>query len=55
MHVHMELETLRHHKLYAKASKCQFCLSSVGFLAHVITLHDVTFDPRKGGKVAAVA
>ena len=55
VHVHMELETLRHHKLYAKASKCQFCLSSVGFLAHVITLHGVAFDPRKGGKVAAVA
>ena len=32
MHVRMVLETLLHHKLYAKASKCQFGRSSVGFL-----------------------
>jgi Reverse transcriptase (RNA-dependent DNA polymerase) len=32
-HVRMVLETLRHHKLYAKATKCQFGRSSVGFLA----------------------
>ena len=48
----MVLETLRHHKLYAKASKCQFGRSSVGFLGHVISEHGVAVDPRK---IAAVA
>ena len=52
VHVRMVLETLRHHKLYAKASKCQFGRSSVGFLGHVISEHGVAVDPRK---VAAVA
>ncbi len=52
MHVRMVLETLRHHKLYAKASKCQFGRASVGFLGHVISEHGVAVDPRK---VAAVA
>ncbi len=42
----------RHHKLYAKASKCQFGRASVGFLGHVISEHGVAVDPRK---VAAVA
>ena len=52
VHVRMVLETLRHHKLYAKASKCQFGRSSVGFLGHVISERGVAVDPRK---VAAVA
>ncbi len=52
VHVRMVLETLLHHKLYAKASKCQFGRASVGFLRHVISKHWVAFDPRK---VAAVA
>ncbi len=52
MHVRMVLETLQHHKLYAKASKCRFGRSSVGFLGHVISERGVAVDPRK---VAAVA
>ena len=52
VHVRMVLETLRHHKLFAKASKCQFGRSSVGFLGHVISQAGVGVDPRK---VAAVA
>ena len=52
VHVRMVLETLRHHKLYAKASKCQFGRASDGFLGHVISEHGVSVDPRK---VAAVA
>jgi hypothetical protein len=47
----MVLETLQH-TLYAKASKCQFCRSSVGFLGHVISEQGVAIDPCK---VAAVA
>ena len=50
--VRMVLELLRHHKLYAKASKCQFGRSSVGFLGHVISERGVGMDPRK---VAAIA
>jgi hypothetical protein len=52
VHVRMVLETLRHHKLYAKASKCHFSRSSVGFLGHVFSERGVAVDPRK---VAAVA
>jgi hypothetical protein len=52
VHVRMVLETLRHHQLFAKASKCQFLRSSVGFLGHVISERGVAVDPRK---VAAVA
>ena len=48
----MVLETQRHHKLYAKASKCQFGRSSVGFLCHVISKRGVAVDPLK---IAAVA
>ena len=51
VHVRMVLETLRHHRLYAKASKCQFGRSSVGFLGHVISERGVAMDPRK---VAAI-
>jgi len=51
VHGRMVLETLRHHKLYAKASKCQFDRHSVGFLGHVISEHGVAVDPSK---VAAV-
>ena len=47
IHVRMVLETLRHHQLYAKASKCQFGRSSVAFLGHVISEHGVAMDPRK--------
>ena len=46
-HVRMVLATLRHHKLYAKASKCEFGRSSVGFLGHVISERGVAVDPRK--------
>ncbi len=52
VHVRMVLETLRHHKLFAKASKCQFCRSSVAFLGHIISQDGVGMDPRK---IAAVA
>ncbi len=52
VHVHMVLETLQHHQLYAKASKCQFGRLSCGFLGHVISEHGIAVDPSK---VAAVA
>jgi hypothetical protein len=55
VHVWMVLETLWHHKLYAKASKCQFCLASVGFLGLVISVNGVAVDPRKVAAVAETA
>ena len=47
IHVRMVLETPRLHRLYAKASKCQFGRSSVAFLGHVISARGVAMDPRK--------
>ncbi len=46
-HVRMALETLLHHKLYVKASKCLFGLSSraVGFLGHGIAECGVVSTP----------
>ena len=46
-HVRMVLATLHHHKLYAKASKCEFGRSSVGFLGHIISESGVAVDLRK--------
>jgi hypothetical protein len=43
----MVLETLRHHQIFAKASKCQFGRSSVGFLGHIISARGVGVDPAK--------
>jgi hypothetical protein len=51
-HVRMVLETLKHHRLFAKASKCEFCRSSVAFLGHVISAAGVAVDPRKTSAVA---
>ena len=46
-HVRMVLETLRHHQLYAKASKCEFGRSSVSCLGHIISARVVAVDPCK--------
>jgi len=35
-HLRMVLQTLRNHELYAKFSKCEFWLTRVAFLGHVI-------------------
>ena len=37
-HLGLVLQTLRQHQLYAKFSKCEFWLSRVGFLGHVVLL-----------------
>ncbi|KAK9164801.1 hypothetical protein Syun_005703 [Stephania yunnanensis] len=39
--------TLRMHKLYAKFSKCEFWLSEVKFLGHVISDKGISVDPSK--------
>ena len=46
-HLHIVLGTLRHEKLYAKFSKCDFWLSQVSFLGHVISAEGIMVDPTK--------
>ncbi|XP_035837185.1 uncharacterized protein LOC118485060, partial [Helianthus annuus] len=46
-HLHVVLGTLRHEKLYAKFSKCDFWLSQVSFLGHVISAEGIMVDPTK--------
>jgi hypothetical protein len=46
-HLHAILEKLREHKLYAKFSKCEFWLSEVGFLGHIVTKDGIAVDLAK--------
>ena len=41
------LQLLRDHQLYAKFSKCEFCLDEVGFLGHMVSTSGVSVDSRK--------
>jgi hypothetical protein len=46
-HLRLVLEKLRSNKLYAKFSKCEFWLTKVAFLGHVISAGGVSVDPGK--------
>ena len=46
-HLRLVLEKLKEHQLYAKFSKCEFCLKEVGFLGHVISGEGIAVDPTK--------
>jgi hypothetical protein len=46
-HLRLVLEKLRSNKLYAKFSKCEFWLTKVAFLGHVISARGVSVDPGK--------
>ena len=46
-HLQKVLTRLREHKLYAKFSKCEFCLDRVQFLGHVLTPEGISVDPSK--------
>ena len=46
-HVRMIFETLRHHKLYAKRTKCTFARSEVAFLGHILSVDGLKADPAK--------
>ena len=46
-HLRIILQLLREHRLYGKLSKCDFWLSEVKFLGHVISEAGVTVDPEK--------
>jgi hypothetical protein len=46
-HLRLVLENLRANQLYAKFSKCEFWLTEVAFLGHVIYGRGVSVDPGK--------
>ena len=41
------LYLLKDHQLYAKFSKCEFWLTKVRFLGHVVSTSGVSADPEK--------
>jgi hypothetical protein len=46
-HLHVVLQHLREHCLYAKLSKCDFWLKEIKFLGHTISQAGITIDPDK--------
>jgi hypothetical protein len=46
-HLHIVLQRLRDHRLYAKLSKCDFWLKEINFLGHTISQEGVLVDPEK--------
>jgi hypothetical protein len=46
-HLRMVLEKLKSNQLYAKFNKCEFWLTEVTFLRHVISTRGVSVDPSK--------
>ncbi|MFG1569926.1 reverse transcriptase family protein [Staphylococcus aureus] len=46
-HLRTVLQTLRENQLYAKLSKCEFWLSSMSFLGHIISAEGISVDPKK--------
>ena len=46
-HLRLALDKLREHKLYAKASKCEFAKTSVDYLGHVVTKEGFAVEDTK--------
>jgi hypothetical protein len=46
-HLHIVLQRLCDHQLYAKLSKCDFWLGEIKFLGHTISQDGVSVDPEK--------
>jgi ribonuclease HI len=46
-HLRKVLQRLRHCQLYAKLSKCEFWISGVMFLGHIINQEGLDVDPKK--------
>jgi hypothetical protein len=46
-HLHVILQRLRDHHLYAKFAKCEFWLDTVKFLGHTISGDGISVDPSK--------
>ena len=45
------MEKLRAHELYAKFSTCEFWLTKISFLGHILSEDGVAVDPAKVGAV----
>jgi hypothetical protein len=50
-HLRIALQILREHQLYAKFSKCEFCLDQVEFLGHLISKEGIVVNPSKVASV----
>ena len=46
-HIHIVLQKLREHRLYAKFSKYEFWLQEVSFLGHILSKDGIAVDPSK--------
>jgi len=46
-HLRVVLTRLREHQLYAKFSKCEFCIKKVPFLGHILSEKGIVVDPSK--------
>ncbi|KAL4319614.1 hypothetical protein GQ457_18G008700 [Hibiscus cannabinus] len=46
-HLQIVLQTLRDRQLFAKFSKCEFWISEVAFLGHMISAKGIKVDPKK--------
>ena len=46
-HLRIVLQLLRDHQLYIKFSKCEFWLTEVRFLGHVVSVLGMSVDPEK--------
>jgi hypothetical protein len=46
-HLHLVLQKLRDHRLYAKLSKCEFWLKQIAFLGHIVSKGGISVDPSK--------
>jgi hypothetical protein len=50
-HLKMVLQRLWEHQLYAKLRKCEFWISEVLFLGHIINRDGLAVDPKKVGDI----
>ena len=46
-HLRIILQLMKDHQLYSKFSKCEFWLTEVRFLGHVVSASGVSVDPKK--------
>jgi hypothetical protein len=46
-HLHIVLQCLQDHCLYAKLSKCELWLKQIKFLGHIISQDGIAFHPDK--------
>jgi hypothetical protein len=49
-HLHLALQKLSEHRLYAKLSKCEFWMKQVAFLGHVISKGRYIYGSKQGSR-----